>query len=168
MKNYLSIQGAIEAEVETAFTNNLNPVPEMQKLSRILKDYSSAGLNQFYALSYIFCELLNLGILLGNMYYTNYFLGGEFRIYGKEVFQLLLEDPNVRNDPMNYVFPKETICDFNIYGPSGNIQKINYLCMLPVNILNEKVYMFLWYDYIFNYAKKLAVRDVKVCHYFNI
>lgn len=35
-----------------------------------------------------------------------------------------------------------------MYGPSGGIQKFDAFCVLPVNILNEKVFIFLWFWYV--------------------
>lgn len=35
-----------------------------------------------------------------------------------------------------------------MYGPSGTIQQYDSLCVLPVNILNEKVFIFLWFWYV--------------------
>ena len=35
-----------------------------------------------------------------------------------------------------------------MYGPSGTVQKYDAFCVLPVNILNEKVFVFLWFWYI--------------------
>lgn len=35
-----------------------------------------------------------------------------------------------------------------MYGPSGTIQQYDALCILPVNILNEKVFIFLWFWYV--------------------
>lgn len=37
---------------------------------------------------------------------------------------------------------------FNMYGPSGTIQKLDAFCVLPVNIFNEKFFIFLWFWYI--------------------
>merc|ERR1719337_535109 len=48
-----------------------------------------------------------------------------------------------RADPMAVVFPKVTKCTFHKYGPSGSIQTHDGLCVLPLNIINEKVYVFL-------------------------
>lgn len=46
------------------------------------------------------------------------------------------------------VFPKVTKCLFKAYGPSGTVQQFDAFCVLPVNILNEKVFIFLWFWYI--------------------
>ena len=42
-----------------------------------------------------------------------------------------------------------TKCTFHKYGPSGTIQTIDGLCILPLNIINEKIYVFLWFWFIF-------------------
>ena len=38
-----------------------------------------------------------------------------------------------------------TKCTFMKYGSSGTIQKHDALCILALNIINEKVYIFLWF-----------------------
>ena len=49
------------------------------------------------------------------------------------------EDPSLRKDPLNSVFPKVAKCTFNKFGPSGTIEKFDGLCILSLNIINEKV-----------------------------
>lgn len=46
------------------------------------------------------------------------------------------EDPA---DPMEAVFPKLTKCTFFKYGPSGSIQRHDALCVMALNVVNEKV-----------------------------
>ena len=48
-------------------------------------------------------------------------------------------DPEERADPMNIVFPKVAKCTFHKYGPSGTIENKDGLCILALNIINEKV-----------------------------
>lgn len=43
------------------------------------------------------------------------------------------------------MFPRMTKCTFMKYGSSGTIQKHDALCVLALNIINEKVYIFLWF-----------------------
>jgi hypothetical protein len=50
-----------------------------------------------------------------------------------------------RVDPMSKVFPKVTKCTFNDYGSSGTVQIKDGLCVLAINIINEKIYIFLWF-----------------------
>ena len=37
-----------------------------------------------------------------------------------------------------------TKCTFHKYGFSGVIERHDALCLLPINILNEKIYLVLW------------------------
>ena len=41
-----------------------------------------------------------------------------------------------------------TKCTFHKFGPSGTVQKFDGLCVLPLNIINEKIYVFLWFWFI--------------------
>lgn len=47
------------------------------------------------------------------------------------------------------VFPTLAKCDFFLYGSSGSKQLLDALCLLPLNILNEKLFAFLWLWYLF-------------------
>jgi hypothetical protein len=38
-----------------------------------------------------------------------------------------------------------TKCTFHNYGPSGTVEKKDGLCVLPLNIINEKIYIFIWF-----------------------
>merc|ERR1712111_175792 len=55
----------------------------------------------------------------------------------------------ILEDPMARIFPKVTKCTFHKYGPSGTVQTLDGLCILPLNIINEKIYVFLWFWFIF-------------------
>ena len=46
------------------------------------------------------------------------------------IFELLLQD---------VLFPKMSKCNIQIYGPSGTLQRFDALCVLPLNILHDKV-----------------------------
>merc|ERR1712107_134536 len=50
-----------------------------------------------------------------------------------------------RQDPMVTVFPKVTKCTFHNFGSSGSIQRYDGLCVLPINTINDKIYIALWF-----------------------
>ena len=68
-----------------------------------------------------------------------------FSTYGVSALGFLEADPEKRIDPMAIVFPRVTKCSFYKYGPSGTVQTHDAICVLPVNIVNEKIYVFLWF-----------------------
>merc|ERR1712038_1432357 len=98
-----------------------------------------------YAMKFFFCEFLCLVNVIGQMYFTDRFLGYTFMTYGSDVFAMTFGDPEGRSDPMNMVFPKATKCTFHKYGPSGTVTRHDGLCILALNIMNEKDYVFLWF-----------------------
>lgn len=65
------------------------------------------------------------------------------------VFHLLrllqLFTPETEKDPLISTFPRITKCTFHYYGPSGEITQSDYQCLLPQNLLNEKVFIVMWF-----------------------
>ncbi|XP_049834162.1 innexin inx3-like [Schistocerca gregaria] len=104
---------------------------------------SSWRMHTMYCACYTFCVALNVINTFGNIFLMNKFLGGTFLDYGTKVLQL--PDQEFRTDPMADVFPKITKCTFHKYGPSGGLQVLDVMCVLALNILNEKIYIFLWF-----------------------
>lgn len=104
--------------------------------------------HNFYVYKFIFCEFLNLVNIIGQMYLMDAFFGGLFTTYGSEVVRMTGLEMEDRVDPMAKVFPKMSKCTFHKYGPSGTIQSHDGLCILPINIINEKIYVFIWFWYV--------------------
>jgi hypothetical protein len=97
---------------------------------------------------YAFCEVLNFVNVVGNIYFVNRFFNGAFIDYGSRVLSLSNEDQENRTDAMIEIFPRMTKCSLHYYGSSGTIQLSDALCILPLNIVNEKIYIFLWFWFI--------------------
>jgi len=104
--------------------------------------------HNIYVYKFILCELLNLVNVLGQMWLMDVFFNGQFTTYGLEVVRLAGQNIEERADPMARVFPKMTKCTFHKYGPSGTIVNHDGLCILPINIINEKIYVFLWFWFL--------------------
>ena len=77
---------------------------------------------QFYAMKFFLCEFLNLINIVGQIYFMDFFLGGEFTKYGTDVLAMTEKAPEEREDPMARVFPKVTKCTFHKFGPSGTVE----------------------------------------------
>ncbi|XP_067136974.1 innexin inx2-like [Centruroides vittatus] len=129
------------------------PIMEAEKKTKrreILVEYLMANMDQHgvYVLQFFLCEVLALINVIGQMCLMDKFLGGEFTSYGTKVLQFTEWDHSVRYDPMIRVFPRLTKCTFHRYGSSGDVQRHDAMCILPVNIVNEKIYVFLWFWFI--------------------
>jgi hypothetical protein len=102
-----------------------------------------------YFVKFFVCELLNFANVVGQIFFTDMFLGYQFREFGRDVLSQMEEPINVRDDPLNRVFPKVAKCTFQKFGPSGSLTKHDALCVLPLNIINEKIYVFLYLWFVF-------------------
>ena len=92
--------------------------------------------------------VLNFINVFGQMFLMDLFLGGEFTTYGMDVVRFMDLEPEQREDPMSRVFPKVTKCTMHKFGPSGTIENFDALCVLQLNIINEKIYVFLWFWFV--------------------
>lgn len=58
------------------------------------------------------------------------------------------EDETKRYVRMLEVFPRRAKCTFFKFGSSGGIAKEDVLCILPQNIVSEKIYLVMWVWFI--------------------
>lgn len=126
------------------------PEDKRVKNRKLLVSYFVANLSNHNMLSvcYLLCEIMNAVNVIGQMYLMDTFLGGEFSSYGLKVIQFTDWDYSVRYDPMIRVFPRLTKCTFHRFGSSGDVQRHDAMCILPINIINEKIYVFLWFWFV--------------------
>lgn len=68
--------------------------------------------------------------------------------YAQAVFALLTGDPVNWMFHSEMIFPKAAKCTYEAFGPSGSLQKFDALCLLPLNILNQKLFIIVWFWYI--------------------
>lgn len=109
----------------------------------------NSGNHQNYYYYFSLFELANLINVVAQIYVVDEFLGGTFTSYGLDVINYSSMDQEDRVDPMVRVFPRMTKCTFNRFGPSGDVQKYDALCILPLNIINEKIYIIMWFWFVF-------------------
>ena len=150
---------------------DLGIITEAEKRSKkkLLLDYLYSNLknHNFWAYRYFFCEFLallnvfgeltavrdvwkchsviNVIYFSGQMFLMDRFFDGTFLTFGIEVISFAEQDQEDRIDPMVFIFPRMTKCTFHKFGTSGEIEKHDAMCILPLNIVNEKIYIFLWF-----------------------
>ena len=57
----------------------------------------------------------------------------------------LQQDPANQTNSLVTVFPKVALCNFNYVGLFGIIQSDEGTCVLSLSVLNEKIYLILWF-----------------------
>jgi len=143
--------GKLSLLLQNLGENTLDTEPETTKERRaVIVNYILRNIrtHNLYVYKFIFCEFLNLVNIICQMYLMDEFFGGQFTTYGSEVLSVTNMDMEKRVDPMAKVFPKMSKCTFHQYGPSGTIINHDGLCILPINIINEKIYVFLWFWFL--------------------
>merc|ERR1712241_600039 len=59
------------------------------------------------------------------------------------------DDNDSRLNPMCKVFPTAVSCTMPKVGTAGGESNSNHLCILSQNVINEKIYLGLWFWFIF-------------------
>lgn len=120
------------------------PIKEQQlALKNFAKKYKHRlpGKCILLTLSYISIKLLCLLNLLAQFYILAWFLGTEYYLWGVNVLNSLQNDNKWEESSL---FPRVTLCDFNIK-QLGNQHHHTIQCVLLLNMFNEKMYLFIWY-----------------------
>lgn len=105
--------------------------------------------HQKYYYYFTLFELVNFLNVILQVRIVDEFLGGTFTTYGLDVLNYIQLDQESRVDPMVKVFPRMTKCTFHRFGSSGDVQRHDALCILPLNIINEKIYIIMWFWFLF-------------------
>nr|QQY02483.1 innexin 1 [Cryptocotyle lingua] len=94
---------------------------------------------------YTTIKLLYLFNVIGQLCFLKYFLGTESYLFGLHVLNDLI---NGRPWTQTGNFPRVTYCDFEAK-KTGKNYKYTLQCVLPLNLFLEKVYVFLWFWFLF-------------------
>ena len=73
------------------------------------------------------------------MYAMDLVLANQFLSLGSNFLSL-----EILIEALGVVFPKVVKCSMSYHGVSGNIENNSGMCTLPINIINEKIYLVLW------------------------
>lgn len=109
----------------------------------------SFRLGNYLLLLFIFSKICYIGNVVLQLFLLNIVLATKYSTFGIDIVREMVN----RNDwtEESYVaFPRVTFCDFRIRGQDlGNVQSYTVQCVLPINLYNEKIYLFLWFWMIF-------------------
>lgn len=74
---------------------------------------------------------------------------GFWSLYLQATSALLTANVSSWNDYSDFVFPRMAKCLYKVTGPSGSDVHYDALCLLPLNVFNQKIFVIIWLWYIF-------------------
>lgn len=101
----------------------------------------------FLVVVYLFVKLLYLINIAAQLFLLDMFLGTPFHAYGVEVLRDTFKESRQMNDwsvQTSVMFPRVTMCDLKVRR-LGAVHDYNVQCVLPINLFNEKIFLFVWF-----------------------
>jgi len=99
----------------------------------------------YLVMLYMVVKVLSLINVIGQLFILDAFLGNNFHLYGFDVLASIIRGDDWTASPR---FPRVTMCDFKVRR-LGNVQRYTVQCVLPINLFNEKIYLFVWIWMVF-------------------
>ena len=133
-----------------------------EKEARVFRKLQGKWTTKTYYLKFLVCQCLALLVLILNFYGTNQFLDKKFALYGYNVVEYHME-PGELVDPMCNTFPTRVSCTYTYMGTGGKDSDVNGKCLLTQNIINEKIYLALWFWFVAMFAIMISQLIWEVC-----
>nr|AFC34067.1 INX8 [Hirudo verbana] len=94
---------------------------------------------------FLVSKVLYIANVIFQLITLSYVLGFKYSTFGIDMMIRYLH-PNDWTEEDIVAFPRVTLCDFRIRGQDfHNVQNNTVECVLPVNMVNEKIFVFLWF-----------------------
>uniref|UniRef100_A0A914QT18 Innexin n=1 Tax=Panagrolaimus davidi TaxID=227884 RepID=A0A914QT18_9BILA len=139
-----------EKEVETLAMYITETIDEFSP--RYQKSFSRNGWNA--TILYLMIKFLYLINCFGQLFMLDKFLGGNYLTWG---FETLIDVAQGQSWKESEMFPRVILCDFEVR-KLANIQNYTVQCVIMMNMINEKLYLFL-------YCWLLLVGIVTLCNF---
>ncbi|XP_045179070.2 innexin unc-9-like [Mercenaria mercenaria] len=111
------------------------------RFSHVFCFYCNKREGNFLTGLYLCTKVLYIANVIGQFFMLNSFLSTDFGMYGFEYIRMMRDGVPMRESPR---FPRITLCDMDIR-QLQNIQRWTVQCVLPINLFNEKIFIFLWF-----------------------
>jgi len=94
---------------------------------------------------FLISKLFYLGNVVGQLFLLNLVLATKYNTFGFDVIRDMVANKDW-TEQSYVVFPRVTLCDFKVRGQDMvNVHPYTVQCVLPINLYNESIYVFLWY-----------------------
>ncbi|XP_037048178.1 innexin inx5-like isoform X2 [Bradysia coprophila] len=101
-----------------------------------------------YVFRYVCCEVMNFLCVVLNMFILNVVFDRFWSRYLPAVLSLFTTEGPTFSTLAAVIFPITAKCNYSDFGASGSEQLHDHLCLLTLNVVNEKVFAFLYIWYL--------------------
>ena len=115
------------------------------KAARLCCFFCSKSEGTYLTALYLAVKVFYLFNVIGQFFLLNAFMATDYNVYGFEYIEMWSSGNIMKPSPR---FPRVTLCDFKIR-QLQNIQRWTVQCTLPINLFNEKIFIFLWFWFFF-------------------
>lgn len=99
---------------------------------------------------FLVSKVLYIANIFVQLFLLNKVLAMKYDTFGFDMLNNMAGSKDWTEDQSYVAFPRVTFCDFDVRGQDMvNTQSYTIQCVLPVNMYNEKIYMFLWFWMVF-------------------
>ena len=102
-----------------------------------------------YGYGYLASQVLAFLVVLFVFWFTNEFFNGHYIEFGSEWISATFDSRKPSSEVLKRLFPILTTCHFRHFGKAGNKQSHHPLCAMAPNAFSEKIFVFLWFWYVF-------------------
>lgn len=131
-------------DIEESKDEDLNGERKERAMDNLVDNYINfKSSNVKYALMFVLYEFVCFISIFVLAYILDFIMDKFWFEYGIKVikYYLFQESNNDWDNPMDIYFPKITKCDYFEHSSNGQIDKYDLLCLLPLNQLNEKIFL---------------------------
>jgi len=149
---WLSMEGGLMKFLVRNAQGKIIEDPE-EKRDGLIQTFQEHLHNKYtkYAAMFYICETSNLFVVISQIFVVNRFLNYHFLAYGPKVWHYYSLPPEERVmqdlNPMCEAFPRIASCDFVRFGAGGGQESKNALCILGLNMINDKIFLVIWFWY---------------------
>ena len=93
---------------------------------------------------YILVKLLYVVNAISQLFLLDVFLGSRFHAYGVEVLRGVFVAGKDWAAETSVRFPRTTMCHLQVHR-LGAVHRYAVQCVLPINLFNEKIFLFIWF-----------------------
>lgn len=122
---------------------------ESIRIVKYLRQRNYKTIHRVYAYRFLFCEILNFVTVIGTIWILGLIFEDFWIEYGRAVKAMFSMDTSAWATSTSRMFPKLAKCVYHTFGSSGTVQKYDALCLLSLNIINEKIFAILWLWVVF-------------------